>query len=167
MPDTLVLCGEAAATRDYETGALRLRLTGQGANIRLELADIERRMLANVKAQLANLTEIAAYIYCADQLVSRGGDASRGLGRDWRRQWQFVVPVRLPELWNDDVVATALRQTLGFMADEDFRFEFIAPAKPEPIDTYLAFAKSDSSIRADEVALFSGGLDHLQAPRTA
>lgn len=161
MVETLVLCGEAAA-RDGATGdALRLRLAGKGANIRLELSDIEKRMLSNVKAQLADLIEVATYVYCADQLVSRGGPAFRSLGKDWRRQWRFLIPVRRLELWTDERVSTALRSTLGFMADDDFTFEFVAQRAPEPIDTYFGYSNRTPAPPGDEVALFSGGLDSL------
>ncbi|MBO6716749.1 MAG: 7-cyano-7-deazaguanine synthase [Rhizobiaceae bacterium] len=161
MAETLVLCGEAAARDDGTANVLRLRLAGKDANIRLELSDIEKRMLSDVKAQLADLIEVAAYVYCADQLVSRGGQTSRSLGKDWRRQWRFVVPVRRPALWTDEAVKAALKSTLGFMADDDFSFDFVAQAEPEPIDTYLTYGDSDSTLPSDEVALFSGGLDSL------
>lgn len=161
MPEMLVLCGEAAARDEGAGEALKLRLTGKGANIRLELSDIEKRMLSNVKAQLADLIEVAAYVYCADQLVSRGGQASRSLGREWRRQWRFVIPVRRPELWSDEAVSAALRTALGFMADEDFAFDFIPQSAPEAIDTYFTYAERDPAPASDEVALFSGGLDSL------
>ncbi|MEX0953639.1 MAG: 7-cyano-7-deazaguanine synthase [Rhizobiaceae bacterium] len=161
MPETLVLCGEAAAHDDGTGETLRLRLAGKDANIRLELSDIEKRMLSNVKAQLADLIEVAAYVYCADQMVSRGGEASRSLGKDWRRQWRFVIPVRRPDLWSDETVSAALRTALGFMADEDFAFDFIPQSAPEPIDTYFTYAERDPAPASDEVALFSGGLDSL------
>ncbi len=85
MGETLILCGGAGAGSSGATKTLRLALSGANENITLKIEDISRRMLADVPPVLTDLLEIAAYVYCADQLVSRGGESMRALGTDWRR----------------------------------------------------------------------------------
>jgi 7-cyano-7-deazaguanine synthase in queuosine biosynthesis len=109
---------------------------------------------------LTDLLEIAAYVHCADQIVSRGGEVSRGLGADWRRDLRFIVPVREPDRWSSPEVRGSLQRLLGFMSDDTFRFEFVDMRDPPPVEGYLNFGEEIGD-RSDEVLLFSGGLDSL------
>ena len=162
MGETLVLCGGANAGSSGMTKALRLALSGPNENITLEIDDISRRMLADVPPVLTDLLEIAAYVYCADQLVSRGGATMRNLGADWRRDLRFVIPVREPELWQAPEIRDNLEHLLAFMSEDTIRFDFIPAEAPESINRYFNFASgADASVPAEEVALFSGGLDSL------
>lgn len=161
MLETLVICGDA---RMQLTSAktLWLTLSGEDANVRLRLADIDRRMMAKLPDVLVDLIEVAAYVYCADQMVGRGGSAGRSLGADWRRDLRFVIPVRDPDLWASPEVSGKLVRLLGFMSDDNFRFEFVRAHEPPRAESYFDFG--DSNARGgvtDEVVLFSGGLDSL------
>ena len=68
----LVLCG-GAAVRDITSTRINLRLHGKSANVHLKIADIGKRLLANIPDVLIDLLEIASYIYAADSAISRGG----------------------------------------------------------------------------------------------
>ncbi len=83
MAEQLVLCGGTFVGRSRHQGGLRLNLAGTHPNITLRLEDISRRMVADVPDLLTDLIEVAAYVFCADQLVSRGGNMMRGMGSDW------------------------------------------------------------------------------------
>ena len=94
-----VLCGPVASRR-VSGKVIRLSNEGPDANVELHSEDIGRRMLASVPPVIADLLDIAAYVHCADQSVSRGGPVGANLAEDWYRDFHFVVPVRLPERWD-------------------------------------------------------------------
>ena len=60
-------------------GAHRRQLTHQPEpawhieNVHLKIADISKRLLANIPDALVDLLEVASYIYAADSAISRGG----------------------------------------------------------------------------------------------
>ena len=76
----LVLCSGATAQERGDENRLDLNLHGASANVRLEIEDISRRLLANISDVHADLLEIASYIYAADSAISRGGKTDRHLG---------------------------------------------------------------------------------------
>jgi 7-cyano-7-deazaguanine synthase in queuosine biosynthesis len=84
------------------------------------------------------------------------------MGDDWRRRFRFVIPVRRPDVWAARELMTLLSETLGFLSEDEYRFEFVALQDPVGFDSYLDLR---SPVRepepADEVVLFSGGLDSL------
>jgi hypothetical protein len=100
----LVLCGGATAQRDGDAARLQLNLHGPSANVRLEIEDISRRLLANISDVHADLLEVVTYIYAADGAIPRGGKTDPQLGARWRRKLRFVIPVRQPHLWSSDPV---------------------------------------------------------------
>ena len=162
MGERLVLCGEADRGGEQDESTLRLALTGPHGNINLRLQDISRRMVANVPSLITDLVEIATYILCADGAVSRGGDARERMGADWRRQFRFIIPVRMPDRWSSPDVVDALTDVLGFLSEDEFRFEFTRQHDPPPFQNYLDFShEGPESFQPDEIALFSGGMDSL------
>ena len=68
----LVLCGGEEEPQVASGQSLRLDLHGRSPNVRLQISDISRRLLANVPYVLADLLEIASYVYAADSAISRG-----------------------------------------------------------------------------------------------
>jgi hypothetical protein len=87
----------------------------------------------------------------------------RAMGADWRRSFRFVVPVRNPAFWNRREVSDALRSALDFLSEDDYAFEFEKAKTPAPFQDYLGLGdeNGDTTFNADEVVLFSGGLDSL------
>ena len=142
MPDTVVLCGGVQAPIRRNEAALPLNLSGPGANITLRLEDISRPMVTDVPDVLTDLLEVATYVYCADQLVSRGGEVMQALGSQWRRSLKFIVPVRELDLWTSQAVCEALQHLLAFLSDDDIRFQFVQAASPPALNTYLDFSES-------------------------
>ena len=162
MGETLVLCGNAAPRASRGSNALRLKLSGRDANIALKVEDIGRRMVANIPDVLTDLLEVATYVYCADQLIARGGDAMQALGTDWRRKLRFIVPVREPDRWRLPAVSETLVRLLSFMSDDEYEFRFERAPSPASGSNYFDFAgKPEAVFSADEVVMFSGGLDFL------
>jgi hypothetical protein len=159
MSERLVLCGGAMSAGG--DSPLRLALNGRSQNITLKLEDISKRLVASVPSRLVDLIEIATYVYCADQATSRGGEAQAAMGSDWRRNFRFVIPVRHPDHWSDPKVLGPLCDTISFLSEDNYVFEFEMATNPTELDNYLGLSEDSGTFRADEVVLFSGGLDSL------
>jgi 7-cyano-7-deazaguanine synthase in queuosine biosynthesis len=160
----LVACGNAPAPRSkgHANQRLDLRLEGRERNVDLQLHDISRRLAADIPSVLTDLLEVAAYVFAADEMASRGGPTMVALGRDWRRHFRFVVPVRNPTLWSRPDLLGALTDTLAFMSEDDFGFEFVQHNAPAPFARYLDLGPArGKQFALDEVLLFSGGMDSL------
>jgi len=161
--DRVIVCGglpSPASARGRQ--AVTLDLRQPGGNVTLQVQDISGRMTANMPPVLVDLLEVAAYIYSADQAVTRGGPTSQDFGAAWRRRFEFHIPVRLPDLWSSKPVRNALCETLGFLSDDEYEFSFKKLRKEQPATGYLDFSQDvDAGFQADEVMLFSGGLDSL------
>ena len=111
---------------------------------------------------LTDLLEIAAYVYAADGATRRGGLTMRAMGADWHRRFRFDIPVRNPELWSSPPVQELLTDTLGFLSDDSYEFQFLPMQKPVGMQYYLNFdGAAGEDRRSREVVLFSGGLDSL------
>lgn len=108
----LVLCGRTTAPRlgrDWQNApVLRLNI-GRGSNdVHLSLVHLSRYLCANLPDIAADLLELAAYVYTADQAVTRGGWAEFDYGERWRRHFRFEVPVRRCDVWQNAAVRDAL-----------------------------------------------------------
>ena len=161
--DRVILCGGLAAPASARgKSALALDLQPLNGNVMLKLRDISGRMTANMAPVLVDLLEIATYVYCADQAATRGGPTSQDFGAAWRRRFEFHIPVREPDLWTSKPVRSALCDTLGFLSDDDYDFNFKKLRRQQPATAYLDFAQdTEAGFQAEEVILFSGGLDSL------
>lgn len=160
MPEVVVVCGHGLGIT-VPDGALRLVLEGDESNITLRISDLTRAMVKDLPPIVADLVEVATYVYAADLATRRGGLASRAMGRDWHRAFRFVVAVREPDHWNSATVLLALQNALAFLSDDTFEFEFVRKAAGPKLPQYLAFGRTGLVFDADEVVLFSGGLDSL------
>ena len=161
--ERVILCGGLPVPgKAKDIDAVPLSLWGMNSNVMLKVGDIRQKMVANIAPEMIDLLEIATYVYCADQATTRGGGSSREYGAKWRRQFQFHIPVREPDLWSSKPVRTALCDTLGFLSDDEYEFTFKKLAKPPPVEQYLDFGDGGAAgFQAEEVILFSGGLDSL------
>ncbi len=111
--------------------------------------------------RIKDLLEIAAYVYGADRLVSRGSRDSIEY-HAWARSFWFFIKVRDYEFWSKPEVKKALNDALCFMSgDREFRFEFEAGHNTLPFSLFdnkeFALQHSDDI----KILLFSGGLDSL------
>lgn len=136
-----------------------MNVHGTGKNVNLRIDYISRTMLGNVPDLLIDLLEVAAYVYCADQRLLRGSDKLTNFGESWRRSLRFSIPVRRPEIWQNLDINEILVDTLGFLSDDSYQFDFRKAAAPfQPKELYFPDL-IDASDEHDEVALFSGGID--------
>ena len=154
-----ILCGDVSSS-DLPFGRdnpLRLHLWGPHENIRLQISDIPEHLLRDIPSDFRDLIEIATFVYCADQAIKRGGDGTHNFGADWRRRLFFRIPVRNPDLWNSSVLKEALVETLSFLSEDEYFFDFVI-LKEQP-STQRQFEFNEHL--PEEVVLFSGGLDSL------
>ncbi|MGI8960598.1 MAG: hypothetical protein ACR2IV_12695, partial [Bryobacteraceae bacterium] len=161
--DHIVLCGGAAASRRGKFDEIvRLDLGGDEPNVELKISNISRRLSTDVPDVIVDLIEIASYVYCADQAVTRGGEGVLAFGDNWRRQFIFHIPVRRPDVWSSQNVVDALKRTLSFLSDDEYEFRFKQKINAAPMQQYLELRDADSEVQEiKEVLLFSGGLDSL------
>lgn len=163
--DCLVLCGPSSppsSSQRKSSKTLPLALSRPRQNVTLKVRDISRRLVTNLPLLFTDLLEISTYVFCADQAVTRGGDGTANVGANWRRQFHFVIPVRQPSFWKRQEVIEALIETLGFLSEDDYTFTFQKLSSPPEVETYFEFSQEAGGIfRAEDVSLFSGGLDSL------
>ncbi len=159
---TWVLCGGAARPGTPDD-ALRINIgPGDGHEIDVQIEGIEERLSGQLPDRLRDLVCIAAYVLAADCGVRRGTEATADDGLSWRRDFRFVIPVAEPEFWNSVPVRRLLSDTLGFLADETYRFHFVLGTGPA--GRQLRFLAPDGRsfvplADVEEVMLFSGGMD--------
>lgn len=164
MPnDHLVLCGgtriSSRNTKQPSDGKThRLKLGKSRNQLHLKLEHISESMAANLSQQAVDLIEIASYVYCADQMATRGGTKEFEYGEHWRRNFTFSIAVRRPDFWNQKDVRTKLEEVLGFLSDDDYEFRFSKLHDPPSVQKYLEDPVEDES-DFEDVMLFSGGLD--------
>jgi hypothetical protein len=158
MAEHLFLCGLSPAQHAAFRGGTHLQIN---ANVILKIEDIRKKYLANLPDLLTDLLEIAAYVFAADNSITRGGPAFRNMGSDWRRSFRLIVAVRAPDCWNSPDVLQALRSLLGFLSDDSWQFQFLLVEEPAPPSSYFDLRHSNDEPGASNIILFSGGLDSL------
>lgn len=133
-----------------------------GDNVTLKVEDLHKSLYRPVPAQFEDLMEIAAYVYAADQATSRGGNGVDNFGGRWRRKFEFHIPVRAFDFWSKPETGKILRETLEFLSDDYFDFNFVRAVNPPPMQKYFEdFNASWGVADIERVVMFSGGLDSL------
>jgi hypothetical protein len=170
MPnERTILCGSTERLEESaETEAVQLRMWGPDANVHLSIEDVARGMFEEIPDRYLDLIDIATYVYCADQAITRanggrvdGSDAAPEIGEGWRRTLRFCIPVREPDRWRSPEHLGPLVSTLSILSDDEYHFEFEPLRNAPPAPNYLRFGGTQYDGMIDEVMLFSGGLDSL------
>jgi hypothetical protein len=159
----LLLCNGATlarSARDWRNATPEELRTGEGGNVRIEIPSLAKSLGANVSGVFADLAEISAFVYAADQAISRSGTISFDYGERWIRRLRFEIAVRCPDFWNQRKVVECLIETLGFITEDAYEFSFSRNPKPTPFERFLGFGDSNPE-GIEKVALFSGGVDSL------
>lgn len=162
-----IICGKIEFTvpSEYEAESLHYHLIGRDDEYRkvtLKIGDIRQSMYKEIPDRFHDLLEIATYVYCADQEVLRGQRDSETFGSNWRRYFHFVIPVRDLLFWKSVSVSECLKQTLGFLSDDKYEFEFVEQTERVSFQQYLNFNNNGAMYGfPEQVIMFSGGLDSL------
>ncbi len=159
-----VLC-DGASHLEAPADALRVGI-GEGPwhQVSVDIEGLEDRMSGTLPDALRDLIRLATFTLAADCATSRGTVAAVDNGLTWRRDFRFVVPVSDPDRWNQASLRLALANTLGFLSDERFRFEFVPLADGKRGGQIRFSPPGDGRTFAswkdvDDVLLFSGGMD--------
>ncbi|MCL2646856.1 MAG: 7-cyano-7-deazaguanine synthase [Phycisphaerales bacterium] len=161
-----IICGDATITipEEFQADAVRLHLYGADDEnkITLRIEDIRVSMYKEVPDRFHDLLDIATYVFAADQSIKRGQSDVETFGSYWRRHFHFVVPVGDVDFWSSEKVSQCLRDTLGFLSDDHYEFEFVPITKRPSFQGFLNFNEDGQMLgRPEQVIMFSGGLDSL------
>lgn len=158
-----ILCGSASAGSlpFPDPKPLRLRRWGKAPNVHLTIEDISRAMYKEVPAAFLDLLDIATYVYCADQAITRGGSGAQDFGDNWRRRLFFRIPVRDVATWQADNLKRLLVATLSFLSEDEYHFDFCDLKDAPPFQAYLNLGSEVLGGPIEEIVMFSGGLDSL------
>jgi hypothetical protein len=156
MLDHLFLCGLGPTQcADYEAGR-ELHLHGPKKNLRLQIDNIRRRLSEVESVLLTDLVEIATYVFAADNLATRGGNAFKNMGEAWRRRLRLVIAVRRPGIWKEPQHLHVLCEALRFLSEDSWDFEFVMPEDPPEIQGYLNFVREVDAASSTTIVPFSG-----------
>lgn len=165
-PEHAIICGGYPRPRrrkSVESLLLDLHAPiGAPERVNLRIDDLHRPFGTDLSSRLLDLLEIAAYVYAADQAVTRCYQDTDQFGALWRRRLVFYIPVRDVEFWQSSTVKDALSHVLDFLGDHFFTFEFIENPHPHEYQEYFTAPGGGTYLSTyDQVAMFSGGLDSL------
>src|SRR5215207_723342 len=136
-------------------------IVGARADLNLRLQNLSHALLGQVSARAADLVRIAAYVYAADQSVSRGGPADV-YGTHWRRHLALSIPVSDCDYWSQPSVIERLRALLSYLSEDQWEFAFVEGG-PDFGKLPFDLPKQEVHAMPDSVVLFSGGADSLCA----
>ena len=120
------------------------------SNVTLQFRRDGKLLHVPMTSDVRDLVDTSVSIYIADELAAREEEPD-----GWTRDFRMCVPVREPERWNK--AKQDLKQTLLFLAQDRFQFEF--PERGELSRRVRHRQKLPAGY--DAVCLFSGGIDSL------
>src|SRR5262245_55979901 len=124
-PERLILCGGlSAGPSTADPDPVLLRRWPPDPNVHVVIEDVQRAIYHDLPPRFLDMIDLAAYVYAADQAVTRGGDGGEDCGARWRRNLVVRVPVREPDFWRSGPVRDTLVSTLSFLSEDQYRFEF-------------------------------------------
>jgi 7-cyano-7-deazaguanine synthase in queuosine biosynthesis len=150
---------EALVHYDPLKSPLEVRFGGRYPNFNLDADKLRAKALAEIDPLCDDFLEIASVVFVADSTVSRGGEKRSWMGQDWRREFSFKIPVRQPDFWQRPDVVEALTDAVSFLTEDDVHFDFVAGEFAQSRQPFLEFDPAGPQFEANEVILFSGGLD--------
>jgi len=148
----------------YKPVELNSNIRFPNVNVFIELYNITNRLNNNISPRMRDLLEIASYIYCGDIATSRGSHwTNKSSIESWQRELKYVIPVRDYDFWTQSSVIFQLRETLNFLTNDIYDFEFRKLNISDHDQMYIKLSedKKINDYIFDKVVLFSGGLDSL------
>ena len=135
-------------------GDLAININQRPATFFLSAFPFPTDVIYQMAPRTFDLLLLAASVFTADSLLSRGGAVRSDLGADWVRDLRFVVPVSDPRFWNS--VHDQLVELLSFLTGDRFEFDFVYRERKLQKRPGLGFGHG---VKADQVLLLSGGLN--------
>jgi 7-cyano-7-deazaguanine synthase in queuosine biosynthesis len=163
-PPRIVLCNGADLPQQLaqsEHLVLEYRESpASSPNIKLALPDFVHDLF-HLPDRILDLLEIAAYVFCADRLASRGRKDNVEY-HSWSRLLHFVIKVRDFDFWDTHDVKEKLKEALTFMSgDRAYHFTFQPGHSTPPVSLFDTERFQIEPQQDTRVILFSGGLDSL------
>lgn len=161
MSKTIVLCNHSdLEIVPGDTSIIHINSTPPHQNLTLKIDNITHPILNTLDDFIYDLIEIATFVYYADCSITRGNETDV-YGEKWKRQFNFIIPVSNPGIWNQDEIKDLLKEIFEFLTGDVFNFKFIKTQNREQ-QLYLSFPDTSTPFPgADCICLFSGGLDSL------
>lgn len=138
---------------------MTLRINGTHPTFRLVAEAIEAAAVQDLDPTAQDFLEIAAAVFHADGEIGRGGDSRPEFGRSWHRRLRVSIPVRELALWQRADVTRALTDTVKFLTDDHIEFAFTRANDFQKSNGFFSLDPAGAAFEAEEVILFSGGLD--------
>ena len=162
MPERVFLCGLSAEQRACCPEGTALSLEPKVGNLILKLDRMRNRLVGSEPKRLTDFVEIASYVFAADRTTKRGAPRDPGFGAEWRRTFRMIVAVRDYAFWNRSDIGESMSETLAFLSEDQWQFEFVENQQPIQLQRYLDWRHSEADLDGGtSVVLFSGGLDSL------
>jgi len=156
---------EKRASKKTDGRLVELKTFGRGQNINVVIEDIARVFQKDLSGRLADVLDIAAFVYAADSAVPRGGGWVKGAIEPWSRDFRFEIGVRDESFWNRSEICAILADVLNFLSDDQYKFSFFPLNADRAAQQYLDFGPASPTDwpfeNPSRVLLFSGGLDSL------
>lgn len=155
----LVLCeGASRPNHITDNAGKEIRISAHGVDPNIRLESLDTRLYDMLDPLEQDLVHVAAYVYSADRMTSRG--RKDVFGERWKRRFHFVVPVQCRSTWESPEVTKLLTDALRFLSEDIYTFTFVDLLAPHGHhQTYVPGVVDYSGVTS--VALFSGGLDSL------
>ena len=134
----IVLCNGADSPQQLDQSkliTLEYRESTGSSNIKLTLPNFVLDVF-HLPDRILDLLEIAAYVFCADRLTSRGSKDNVEY-HSWSRLFHFVIKVRDFDFWNTHDVKEKLKEALVFMSgDRAYHFTFQPGHSTPPVGLF-------------------------------
>jgi 7-cyano-7-deazaguanine synthase in queuosine biosynthesis len=166
VTEALIRCDSAILpdnlnSRTWERD-IQISHMGPSQDLNLKIENISHSILQNPDSLSSDFLRIGAYIYSADQAISRGG-VSDIYGKHWLRNFTFLIPVQNADFWEQAKVKSQLCKTLSYLTGDLFNFIF-STVNADEIQLMMNFTNKEKLFfEPDSVILFSGGADSLCA----
>lgn len=109
VPCDHVECDSESTTQIYDN-VIPINTYPPNQNLKLNLDNITHKILTELKPLAQDLLKIGSYIYYADLSVQRGTEAEV-YADSWCRNFDFVIPVNSPHIWNTPEIKDLLQET--------------------------------------------------------
>jgi hypothetical protein len=138
---------------------VQFSVNGPQPSFRLRTERISAAAVRDLDDEVLDLLDVAAAVFYSDSDISRGGATRSDMGTDWHRQLRLTIPVRRPQLWSQTDVLSALTSAVSFLTGDAFEFVFTKAEDTAGVAGFLNLDPSEGVFKADQVIMFSGGLD--------
>ncbi|MGE0063393.1 MAG: hypothetical protein AB7T86_15090 [Xanthobacteraceae bacterium] len=156
---------EKRAAKKSDGKLAELYTFGPKQNLNVVFNDIAAVFQRNLTDRIADILEIAAFVYSADSTVPRDGGWLKGAIEPWSRSFKLEIGVRDPNFWNQSHVKGLIVEALSFLSDDQYELRFSKLKDSRIVQGYLDLKPASERDwpfdNPSRVILFSGGLDSL------